>query len=369
MATVPINNLQFSLETPEREAAYETNRGFGCEEDYRKNREQWSDFPKRQFVNDYPLHVDLELASICNMRCPFCYTITPEFRERVNAKLMDYDLFTRLIDQCAAGGVYSIRLSYRGETFLHPRVADCVRYAKQAGIKEVSSLTNAEKLDEQLFTEIMEAGIDWLTISIDGVGETYENIRRPAKFDRLVEKLTNFKQIKDDAGSVKPVIKIQSVLPAIENDPDTYYNIFAPITDLIYANPLIDFMEDTSRFPKIPDFSCPQIFQRLVVGADGRCVMCIPDENGDNILGDANIQTIHEIWHGAEITRVRKLHITGQACDTIGPCKVCTLPRERVDENIEVDGRTVIAAKYSGGTEKISDLKTPDRWKRKGLSS
>ena len=43
----------------------------------------------------------------------------------------------------------------------------------------------------------MEAGLDWLTISVDGVGDEYNKIRAPAKFDDLIEKLKKFKKIKE----------------------------------------------------------------------------------------------------------------------------------------------------------------------------
>lgn len=368
MSTTPINKGQFTLETAEREAAFEAKRGSGCEDAYKENRRQWEDFAKQQKIADYPLHVDLELASICNLRCPMCYTISDEFKKKVNAKIMDFDLFTRLIDECVEGGVYSIRLSFRGEAFLHPQVVECARYAKERGIKEVSSLTNGLRLDEAMFKEMMDAGIDWLTFSIDGTHETYENIRRPSKFDDMVAKLTAFQKIKDDAGSVKPVIKVQSILPAIEGDPEAFYNIFAPISDMVSSNPLIDFHQDTRDLPKIPDFSCPQIYQRLVIGADGLCMMCSNDETGDFIVGDANTQTIHEIWHGPKMTQVRDWHAAHQGCEKLGPCAQCYLPLETYDDDVMVGARSVVAEKYVDGETSVTNLNTPDRWKRKDLS-
>ena len=40
----------------------------------------------------------------------------------------------------------------------------------------------------------------------------------------------------------KPVIKIQGIWPAIRENPELYYNTFAPITDLVAFNPLIDYL-------------------------------------------------------------------------------------------------------------------------------
>ena len=186
-------------------------------------------------------------------------------------------------------------------------------------------MTNGLRLDEEMFRQMMEAGIDWITISFDGLGETYEQIRRPAKYERAVEKIANYAKIKKEAGRVKPVIKIQSILPAIEQDPQAFYDVFAPITDMVSANPLIDFMQSKRDMPKIENFSCPQIYQRLVVGADGLCMMCANDEEGRIIVGDANRQSIHEIWHGTEMTRVREIHRRCAGVAELSACAVCSL--------------------------------------------
>lgn len=364
---IPINKGQFSLEPPERVAGFEAMRGYGVEEAYKENRRLWTEYARNQTVSAYPLHVDIELASVCNLQCPMCYTISPEFKQKINAKLMEFELYTKLVDECAAGGVYSIRLSYRGESFLHKRIVDCVRYAKQKGIKEVSTLTNGLRLDAEMFSQMMEAGIDWITISFDGLGDTYEQIRRPAKYAAAVEKIADYARIKKAAGRVKPVIKIQSILPAIEQDPQAFYDVFAPISDMVSANPLIDFMQSKRDMPKMENFSCPQIYQRLVVGADGLCMMCANDEEGRIIVGDANLRTIHDIWHGAEMTRIRDIHRRCAGAAELDACAECYLPLKTYEAEITVGARTVSADKYVSGLQKVVELKTPERFKRKEI--
>lgn len=364
---IPINKGQFSMETKERDDLFEKKRGFGVEKDYQENRKLWTDYPKKQFVSNYPLHVDIELASVCNLQCPMCYTITPEFKKDVNTKLMDYDLFTKIVDQCAEGNVYSIRLSFRGESFLHKRILECVKYAKEKGIKEISSLTNGLRLDEHLFEDLMYAGLDWITISFDGLGETYEQIRRPAKYDRALEKISNYEKIKKNAGRVKPIVKVQTILPAIENDPLAFYETFAPITDMVSANPLIDFHQDVSKLPKIDNFVCPQIYQRLVIGADGLCMMCANDTTNTIVIGDANKQSIYEIWHSPEMDKVRTIHSRHKGCELLGPCKQCNLPLETYDDFVKIGDRFVTAEKYKKGIQQVFKLHTPEKFKRKDL--
>ncbi|MGO6901960.1 radical SAM protein, partial [Rhizobium ruizarguesonis] len=143
---VPINKGNYSMDTVEREAAFDKFRGEGWEAEYADYRRKWSEYALNQQVSDYPLLVDLELASICNLRCPMCYTISDEFKKSVNTTRMDWDLYCRIIDEIG-GKVPAIRLSLRGEATLHKRFADCVRYAKDHGIKEVSTLTHGFKLN------------------------------------------------------------------------------------------------------------------------------------------------------------------------------------------------------------------------------
>ena len=83
---VPINKGNYSMDTKERDELFEKNKSLGWEEGYKAYRKNWTDFPKRQYVSDYPLLVDLELASICNLKCPMCYTISDNFKKLVNPK-------------------------------------------------------------------------------------------------------------------------------------------------------------------------------------------------------------------------------------------------------------------------------------------
>jgi len=167
---------------------FDWRRGSGNLFAYFKNRLRWYAYPRFRFVSEFPDHVDVELSAACDMTCPMCYTITEEFDQSVKKKLMSFDLFKKIVDECTSYGCYSIRLSLRGEPFLNKHIVEMTRYAKRAGIKEVSTLTNGLRLNPALFKELMEAGLDWLTISFDGMGKTYEEIRAPAKFKEAVEK-------------------------------------------------------------------------------------------------------------------------------------------------------------------------------------
>ena len=98
MKNIPINKGNYiSFETKNRERLFEKNKAIGWESEYKQYRDNWSQFPKEQFVNDYPLLVDIELSALCNLSCPMCYTITDNFKEKVSARSMDFEMFKKII--------------------------------------------------------------------------------------------------------------------------------------------------------------------------------------------------------------------------------------------------------------------------------
>lgn len=349
---VPINKGNYSMDTPEREALFDESLSSGWTEGYAQYRGDWVKNAKTQTVADYPLLVDLELASVCNLRCPMCYTISAEFRKHVNAKVMDFDMFKRIIDEIG-GKVPALRLSLRGEATVHPKFVEAIRYAKDHGIKEISSLTHGGRLKLDFFKQIQEAGIDWITISVDGLKESYERIRKPLKFDDLLHNLKAIKEYKAQHGLRKPVIKIQGIWPAIQDDPDGYYDTFAPLTDLVAFNPLIDYLGNDTDIEYLDDFTCPQQYQRLVIGADGLVMKCSNDEENREVIGDAKTQTVHEIWHGEKMKAVRMLHMQSRGFMNSAVCRRCYLPRKTQDDVGRVGDRTFIVRNYTRRTQLI----------------
>lgn len=350
---IPINKGNYSMDTPEREAQFHRNLAEGWEDGYQAYRQNWIDWAKTQHVADYPLLVDLELASICNLRCPMCYTISKEFRKHVNAKVMDFDLFTKVIDEIG-GKVPALRLSLRGEFTVHPRFVDCVRYAKNHGIQEISTLTHGGRLTLDFFKQIQEAGIGWITVSIDGTDEVYNRIRKPITFEETLGRLKAIKDYKDANGLCKPVIKVQGIWPAIEESgAQKYYETLAAVADLVAFNPLIDYLSKDSDIDYLDDFACPQQYQRLVIGADGLVMKCSNDEENQEVVGNAYEQSVHEIWHGPGMQKVRDTHKQPRGFLTSPVCRKCYLPRKTGDDKGCVSGRNFVVQNYTKRTQLI----------------
>lgn len=86
-----------------------------------------------------PLSVDIELASICQLRCPFCafgdsdfakgYLNSKDWDGRPIRRFMPTEMALKIIDECAAIGVPAIKPNFRGESTLHPDYSKILRYA------------------------------------------------------------------------------------------------------------------------------------------------------------------------------------------------------------------------------------------------
>lgn len=360
-----INKGQISLSDKRNNLLFELKRGKGHFFSYLLNRIRWHFYPRVHHVSKFPDHIDIEISSACNLRCPMCYTITDEFKEKIQVGLMDIELFKKLVDECKEFKPYSIRISFRGEAFLHPNVFEMIEYAKKAGIKEVSSLTHGGMLNEEKFRKLIELELDWLTISFDGLAEEYNKIRAPNNFDEQVEKIRRFSEIKKELNVVKPLIKIQTISSAIENNAEDFYNTFSEISDQIASNPLIDFSHTVIDENFLENFTCPQPWQRLVIGSDGKAMMCSMDEMGTYVVGDLNKESIHEVWHGKKMQNARKIHMKELGVKELPPCKWCIYPRKTNSKNVLVGDRVVSSYDYVNWDK--TNTQNSERYRKKLL--
>ncbi len=306
-----VNFHQQPFDTPDRAWLFILNQERFAE--YFFNRLAWHLAPMHRIVTPFPLHVDLESASTCNMRCPMCYRDMLE-----STGQMDLDLFRALIDECAANDLYSVRLSWRGETLTHPRITEMIAYAT-ARIPSVSFLTNAFYIDERVCDCLVEHKVGYVAVSFDGIGEVYETVRAPAKFSESMDRLRLLRRKREQAGSLLPQIRTCTIWPAIRHDPEAYQRTMAEVADYMVKNPYINFK---GHMVLKEGFVCQYPWERIVVGWDGVGQCCTGWNATDIALGNARDVSIREMWHSATLQEIRRLHHEGRRID-IGSCREC----------------------------------------------
>ena len=92
-------------------------------------------YPKVLLSASFPTHLEVEAASKCQMKCPMCWTTY--MKEDVKG-IMKMNLYKKIVDEAAANNTFSIKLSWRGEPMLHPKLMEMIKYAKDKGINSFS---------------------------------------------------------------------------------------------------------------------------------------------------------------------------------------------------------------------------------------
>lgn len=296
---------------------------------YWNYRFKWNNYPKMFKVGSFPTEVIIETSSICNLKCVMCFR--NYLPTETKYSLMDLELFKKIIDECKKEKIAAVKLSWRGEVLLNKDFVKMVKYAKEAGIREVSTLTNATHLTPEVAKGLIEAGLDYLVFSVDGsTKETYEKIRIGANFEQVVENIKQFHRLRSN--KKKPQTRIQlTEIEQNKNEVQPFINHWRNKVDEIAISGFIDYSYiDEEQDSQVQDvlrnakgrLPCSSLWQRLAIMSDGTATVCCVDVQGKLALGNVKDQTIKELWRGFKLNKLRELH-QQKRLNEIEACRKC----------------------------------------------
>ena len=162
----------------------------------------------RNKVNGWPIDIMVEPTNVCNIHCVLCPT-SAEYMTRQRG-FMRYEDYQKVIDNIK-GVTPKIALFFSGESFLHPKLIDMIKYAADKGLR-VQISTNATKIPDNKVDDLLGSGLETLTVSVDGLSkETYEHYRVGADFDVVLANLKKLCARKRELGLKKPTIQVQFI--------------------------------------------------------------------------------------------------------------------------------------------------------------
>ncbi len=165
-------------------------------------------------VGSLPSRLYVECTAACNISC-FEACCAPEtgITKTRQAGMLDFDLFTRVVDETGPSAVRIDFFNY-GETFLHKRAVEMCEYIKSRfpGVYLYTS-TNGLALDEARARRLARSGIDEVTFSIDGATQaSYERYRRRGRLDLALSAMRAMVDEKRKAGGDVPFINWRYIL-------------------------------------------------------------------------------------------------------------------------------------------------------------
>lgn len=112
---------------------------------------------------------------------------------RADGVILPWEIYRDLIDGLGDMGCYYLSLS-GGEPLLVRDIAERVRYAKKR-IPYVHIVTNGYLLGKDLVEDLAKAGLEEISISIDGVGKDHDNLRGvEGAFEKAISAIANLKR-------------------------------------------------------------------------------------------------------------------------------------------------------------------------------
>lgn len=191
----------------------------------------------------YVIHIDP--CDTCNFHCKFCPSGNLELMKKTNGRghgPIDFNTYCGIIDSLKEfpDPVRVIRLYKEGEPLLHPRFAELVSYAKASPkVQRVDTTTNASLLTKDRSLAIIEAGLDRINISVEGINaEQYREFSgHKMRYEEFVDNIAFFY---DNKKQCEMNIKINGDILTADQE-EEFYRTFGNITDGISVERTIGY--------------------------------------------------------------------------------------------------------------------------------
>jgi MoaA/NifB/PqqE/SkfB family radical SAM enzyme len=122
---------------------------------------------------------------------------------------MDLNLFKKIIDEIGDYVLLALMWDW-GEPFINPSIYDMISYAKQKGIKVVSSTNGHAFAKKENAERLILSGIDTIIVAVDGITqETYERYRQSGNLEMALEGIRNLVTKKRALASATPLINFR----------------------------------------------------------------------------------------------------------------------------------------------------------------
>ena len=269
----------------------------------------------------WPDIVQIESTNLCNAKCVFC----PRDEMHRRQGVMDFDLYRKVVDECAALGISHVRVHNYGEPFLDKQLVEKVRYAKSKGIAEVGMISNGSLITEELARGMIDAGLDAINISVDASGkEVFESTRLHLKYDDVIRNVRTLARLRNESGRTHPKLILSFVRQNNSAEEAAFIKEWSQVADKIHITDLHNWAGTLNAKSDV-NFPCYRLWLTFTVLWDGRVSMCCADFDGRHVFGDLRSQTIAEVWNSPLYRAARRQHL-----ESGGPeiCRSCDLPKK-----------------------------------------
>lgn len=279
-----------------------------------------------------PYSIAISIGNICDFHCEYCMAKDVILSNRQKPHLTTIDEFQIILSQLKEFDepIRQICFVSSGETILNKDLPRMIYLAKKEKVVEkVKIVTNANMLTKEYSDQLIDAGLDILKISLQGLSdEKYQQICHPPKvfsFDKLKNQIQYFY---DNRNSCKVHLKIIDIALE-ENEEQVFYDMFSSMADNLSIEKCFDKdkmdMEDINRY-NMPLRNCnicayPFYYMNLDVWGDvfPCCVTSVKET--PIVIGNIHKTSLKELWDGP--FRTLQLDILQSKQESYSECNGC----------------------------------------------
>jgi len=285
-------------------------------------------------LTSFPKYIMIETINSCNSNCIMCGI---DFRKKKKEEMTDA-LFNKITKEIIENKdlVEKVMLYLDCEPLLDSKLSHRIHIMKESGIKKVNIASNASLLNEWVGSEIINAGLDEIYITMDSLKkEVYESIRCGLKFEAVHNNILCFIGLRNKLNP-RLVIRIQMIQQEKNfNEVGAFNDYWIPklsSNDQIIVQKAHNWgstikavqFGDENTLNNVP---CVGLWGTFCIHVDGEVSLCSVDTKGVVSLGNINSERIADIWSCAEMEKIRERHLSGKR-NEIDVCNGCALWRE-----------------------------------------
>ncbi len=286
---------------------------------------------KKVRLNSLPTYFWIEPTNHCNLNCIMC----PNGAGKVDIKkgYMDFKLYKKIIDQIH-GFASAVTLAVGGESLLHPKFIQMVRYAADNGLKVILN-TNATLITKDLVRQLLGSGIDYISFAFDGFNKTsYEKTRVGARYETTINNILYFLREKYRLKKKKPytilsILKLE-LEDISESEKQRFLSRFKGLVDEVRMREVSTWGKafvgsKKFTFQKCSDqyLPCSRLWSTAVVTWNGDVVPCIYHFNHEYVIGNIHHSPFREIWNNNKIQRLRQAMLDNKHIKLSPSCEHC----------------------------------------------
>lgn len=253
-----------------------------------------------------PLALAISIGNICDFRCKYCTSAVEDTRtkDRLKPHMMTLSEFEPLLShlQEFERPIKQITFVSQGETILNRNLPDMIRQIKYKHVAEkVKVITNANALTEEYSDDLLEAGLDKIKISLQGLSqERYREVCNPPSgfsFERLKKQIEYFYRHR---GSCKVYIKMIDIALQ-EGEEKAFYEMFGSMADYIFIEKCSASDNNVHRYGwDIDSGICSSAFYYMMIDVWGNvypCCVSAPFQGTQYAIGNIYQKTLKNMWN------------------------------------------------------------------------